>query len=84
MAIRLGSPTPPDVREGAEVWCRRADGQVARMIVRGLPFSVVRVPVSLLDAYRSQGAEAPLVDWPAEDVVPGDQPPPGPVCDTAS
>jgi hypothetical protein len=66
----------PDVKEGQEVWVLCADGHIARKIARSKPFYVAVVPVSSIEDWELHRERARSEDWPAQDVVPGDQPPP--------
>lgn len=83
---------PPQVSAGDEVWCRTANDEWIRKVAIERPrYDTIRamgsrayltVPVSNVDDWKVYGAKSSWLNWPAEDVLPGDQPAPGPLWGT--
>lgn len=79
----------PQVATGDIVWCRDAlkRGWTRRVALDGPHYDQasahrtcrLTVPTADLDDWYAQGAAAPSVNWPAEDVARADRPVPGPI-----
>lgn len=70
----------PLVQPGEEVWCWCAQGHAVRCVARSEPLGqlVWNVQVSSLESWQRDGEHAPMLRWPAQHVIPGHLPAPGP------